>query len=177
MNSYDPEQLRELYLACTATKGSKARGDALEDFVEHVFLQIPSVKLYERDVKDENGEQEVDLIFTHLSSVSQLPIHDVVAVVECKNERKKTGPEHINHFAMKLRTRGVPIGVLVTSAGLSGGRGRYGHAAITTALSTGVTIIVIEAAELAGLSAADELVGLLRLRLSELRTFRGYRSI
>ena len=57
MNSYDPEQLRELHMACIAAKGSKARGDALEDFVEHVFLQVPSVKLYERDVKDENGEQ------------------------------------------------------------------------------------------------------------------------
>ena len=111
--------------------------------------------------------KEVDLIFTHLNSISQLPIHDVVVVVECKNERKRTGPEDINHFAMKLRTRGVPIGIMVTSAGLSGGRGRYGHAAITTALSTGVTIIFIKTAELVDLRAADQFVGLLRLRLSE----------
>jgi hypothetical protein len=116
-------------------------------------------------------------VFTHLNYISQLPIHDAVVVVECKNERKKVGPEDINHFAMKLRTRSVPIGVLVASAGLSGRRGRYGHAAITTALSTGVTIIVIKTVELVNLDSADEFVDLLRLRLSELRTFRGYRSI
>jgi hypothetical protein len=78
---------------------------------------------------------------------------------------------------MKLRTRSVPIGVFVTSAGLSGEPGRHGHAAITTALSTGVTIIVIKTGELVDLKTSDDFVGLLRLRLSELRTFRGYRSI
>lgn len=177
MNQYEPDQLRELHRVCQTARGSKARGDALEDLVEHVFVRVPSVSLFRRDVKDDNGEQEVDLVFTHLNSISSLPIQDAVIIVECKNERKKTDPEQINHFAMKLRTRALPIGILVTAAGISGGRGRYGHAAITTALSTGVAIIVVESVELIRLGDSSDLVNLLVLRLTELRTFRGYRSV
>jgi hypothetical protein len=53
------------------------RGGALEDLVEFVFSKIPSVKLYQRDVRDEDGAQEVDLIFSHYPAISRIPISDV----------------------------------------------------------------------------------------------------
>jgi hypothetical protein len=177
MESYQAETLRELSCACEKAKGSYARGAALEDFVEYVFSAVSSVNLYARDVNDESGSQEVDLVFSHHHSLSGIPLPDVTIIVECKNERIKTSAAHVREFGNKLRTRSISIGVLVTYAGLSGSPGRHGHAAIRDELQNGVAIIVVMASELAGLQAPVGLSILLTNRLNELRTFRGYRSI
>jgi hypothetical protein len=126
---------------------------------------------------DESGAQEVDLVFTHLHSVSRLPISDVTIIVECKNEATRTSAHQVREFGSKLRSRALNIGILVTSAGLSGGRGTAVHSAIRDELQAGVAIIVVTAAELGDLNTSDDLVQLLTERLSELRTYRGYRSI
>jgi Restriction endonuclease len=179
MDPFDPALLKSLLDACESAIGSHARGAALENLVQHVFTASPSVKLYERDVKDQSGAQEIDLVFSHLFSMSLLPIPDVTIITECKNERKKTSSAHIFGFAAKLQTRSANIGVFVTAAGLSG-KPRpetAAHAAIRDALAGGISIIVVTAEEVSTLSSADELAVLLRDRLMELRTFRSYRSI
>ena len=177
MNAYVKVKLATLLAAVTSAQTSVALGSALEDLVQHVFEQVPSVEIYERDVRDESGAQEVDLVFTHLHSVSRLPISDVTIIVECKNEATGTSAHQVREFGSKLRSRALNIGILVTSAGLSGGRGTAGHSAIRDELQAGVAIIVVTAAELGDLNTSDDLVQLLTERLSELRTYRGYRSI
>lgn len=177
MNSYTAAKLGALLDACVLAKGSYARGAALENLVEYVFLSVPSVKLYARDINDEDNSQEVDLVFTHFYPMSTLPMPDVTIIVECKNEKKRTSAAHIREFGSKLRTRSMNIGILVTFSGLSGRSGRHGHAAIREELQNGVAIIVVTANELAALRAPTHLVGLLTNRLNELRTLRGYRSI
>ena len=177
MGSYSAAKLRALSDACGLARGSYARGAALEDFVEHVFLSVQSVRLYARDIQDEDGSQEVDLVFTHYHPLSRLPMPDVTIIVECKNEKLRVSAAHVREFGNKLRTRSMNIGILVTSAGLSGRPGRHGHAAIRDELQNGVAIIILTANELAVLQTPDDLVGLLTNRLNELSTFRGYRSI
>lgn len=179
MDPYDPARLKELLEACGSAKGSHARGAALEDLVQHVFTSIPTVELYERDVKDQNGAQEVDLVFSHLFGISLLPMPDVTIIIECKNEKRRSSSAQIIVFAAKLRSRSANIGVFVTAAGLSGKMRpeTAAHAAIRDALADGVSIIVVTAQELAAISSSVELAALLRSRLLELRTFRSYRSI
>jgi len=177
MNSYLPEKLNSLLHASRTAIGSSGRGAALEDLVEHVFEGVPSVSLYARDVKDESGCQEVDLVFAHFFPISRLPILDVTIIIECKNERTKTSAAEVREFGSKLRTRSMNVGVLVTAAGLSGKRGVAGHSAIRDELSNGTSIIVVIAEELAHLRNPDDLVVLLTARLNELRTVRGYRSV
>jgi hypothetical protein len=177
MDSYSSAKLSALFDACGSASGSYARGAALEDLVEYAFLPVPGVKLYARDVRDENGSQEVDLVFTHLQSLSSLPMPDVTIIVECKNENKRTSAAHVREFGNKLRTRSMNIGILVTSAGLSGRPGQHGHAAIRDELQNGVAIIVVVARELTALDMPHDLARLLTSRLNELRTLRGYRSI
>jgi Restriction endonuclease len=177
MNAYVKVKLGALLAASVSATTSAARGSTLEDLVQHVFEHVPSVAIYERDVKDASGAQEVDLVLSHLQSVSRLPIPDVTIIVECKNERRKTSAPHVMAFGSKLRSRGLNIGILVTSAGLSGQRGTAAHSAIRDELRGGVSIIVVTAAELGDLNNPDDLVQLLTERLNELRTYRDYRSI
>src|SRR5258708_6982152 len=123
MNAYVQDKLRTLLAACASARTRATRGSTLEDFVQYVFEHVPSVAIYERDVKDESGAQEVDLVFSHLYPVSGIPIPDVTIIVECKNERRNTSAPQVMAFGSKLRSRGLNIGILVTSAGLSGERG------------------------------------------------------
>ena len=85
-----PEALRELLEACRSASTRATRGSTLEDFVQHVFENTPSVTLFDRDIKDESGAQEVDLVFSHYHFQSNFPVTDVTVIVECKNERRKT---------------------------------------------------------------------------------------
>lgn len=177
MNTYDVDQLRTMLAACESAATRATRGSTLEDFVQYVFENVASVAIFERDVKDESGAQEVDLVFSHLNYVSYFPIQDVTVIVECKNERRRTSSTQITAFGSKLRRRGLNIGILVTMAGLSGVPGTAGHSAIRDELSDGVSIIIVAARELATLTCSDDLVELLRKRLLELRTYRGYQSV
>ena len=140
-------------------------------------MQVPSVSLYARDVKDEDGAQEIDLCFSHFHFLSIIPIPDVTFMVECKNEAKKSSAAQVREFGSKLRTRNLPIGIIVTAAGLSGRQGTHGHAAVRDELACGVAIIVVTADEVASLSSVLDLSSLLIDRLNELRTYRGYRSV
>ncbi|MGH3630772.1 MAG: restriction endonuclease [Sciscionella sp.] len=154
-----------------------ARGKALEDLVQFVFSKVPSVKLYQRDARDEAGAQEVDLVFSHYPAISKIPISDITILIECKNEASPTSAADIREFGTKLRSRSLPIGVFVTTSGLAGTPGRSAHAAIRDELATGSAIIVVTSSELANFDSHNELVRLLMARLLELRTLRGYRSI
>jgi Restriction endonuclease len=176
MDAYVPEKLQTLVEACDVRNRS-ARGAALEDLAEYVLLAIPSVLLNGRDVLDESGTQELDLVFTHLPWLSMVPIPDLLIIVECKNKKRKASSEDITRFGTKLRSRGASIGILVTASGLSGTRGRAGHSAIRDELAGGVAIIVVTAKELATLKTPADLIALLQKRLADLRTYRGYRDI
>lgn len=152
-------------------------GRALEDLVEFTFSKIPSVKLYQRDIKDEDSAQEIDLIFSHYPAISGVPISDITILVECKNEATPASSAQIRDFGTKLRTRSLPIGIFVATRGLAGNPGKNAHAAIRDELALGSAIIVIASGELAVLESPSQLTALFGDRLLELRTFRGYRSI
>ena len=177
MGTYNAVKVREMLAACKSAKTRATRGSSLEDFVQHVFENAPSVALFGRDIKDESGSQEVDLIFSHYHFQSNFPLTDVTVIVECKNEKRRTSAAQIREFGSKLRSRGLNIGILVTMAGLSGKPGTAGHSEVRDQLTLGTSIIVITAQELGELTCSSDLSELLTRRLLELRTYRGYRSI
>jgi hypothetical protein len=174
---YSRTHLDKLRERCRSAHGSAARGATLEDLADYVFSKVPSVVLHERDVKDEDGSHELDLVYGHFVTLSRMPIPDVALIVECKNESARTSSAHVHAFGTKLRTRSLTAGVLVTTAGLSGRRGRHGHAAIRDQLTMGAAIIVVTADELAALRTTQDLTGLLTHRMLELQTNRGYVSL
>lgn len=175
--TYDQGKLAELTRACHDALTSTEKGAALENLVEYVFTRIPSVELYQRDVKDAAGAQEIDLVFGHIVSESGIPIPDVTIMIECKNEADRTTAPQIREFATKLSTRSLSKGVLVTTAGITGTAGTAGHEAIETELARGVVIIVVLRSELEALTGPHSLVELLRARVLELQTYRRYPSL
>ena len=178
MSSFQPQMLAALCVACSRTRGSVARGSALEDLVEYLFTCVPSVQLYERDVKDDSGAQEIDLVFSHYQSISLLPMPDVTAIVECKNERRKTSSDQVRSFGSKLRSRSLSVGILVTASGLSGSKRTHAHSSIRDELGLGVSIIVATLEDLCKItSMPDDFSRLLTERINELRTHRTYLSI
>ncbi|MGW0356119.1 restriction endonuclease [Nocardia nova] len=176
MSRYDSDFLAGLHRACVEATGSHARGKALEDFVEYVFSQLPSVDLFARDVRDLDGSQELDLVFSHSQALSEIPVADLLFMIECKNEQEKVSAEKISRFGTKLRSRSLPIGIFVTTAGIAGKAGTSAYAALRDELGNGIAIIVVLADELAKLTTHGDLTLLLRRRLMELRTYRGYRT-
>lgn len=177
MAAYSPGRLVDLLNVCVTSQESHKRGAALEDLVEHVFCAVPSVKLHDRDVKDEDESQEIDLVFTHFYPMSMIPIPDINIFVECKNEKDRTSAAHVREFGTKLRSRNLGIGILVTTAGLAGDSRKSAHAAIRDELQNHAAIIIVKAGELAELVKTEDLALLLTGRLSELRTLRGYRTL
>lgn len=177
MTDFDWARLADLCVSCSRARGSVARGRTLENLVEYIFSCVPSVQLFERDVKDEGGAQEIDLVFSHYQSMSLLPMPDVTVMVECKNERRKTSSDQVRSFGSKLRSRSLNIGVLVTASGLSGNKSTHGHLSIRDELALGVAIIVLTLNDLAGITEPGELGLLMRRRLCELRTYRTYRTL
>lgn len=173
---YDVSELGRLHANCQdRAQSSAAIGKALEDLVQFVFEGIPSVTLYERNVQDEDGSQEVDLLFSHLCHVSGIPIVDIAVMVECKNETARTSSAQVREFGRKLKSRSLSIGVLVTSSGLAGNPGRNAYAAVRDELDSGQSIIVVRLDEIATAESPDLVAKLLHDRLMELRAFRGYR--
>ncbi|GAA5114461.1 restriction endonuclease [Pseudonocardia adelaidensis] len=175
--SSESDRLHELYKRTLARGSTTTRGRALENFVEEVFCSVSSVRLYERNVLDEDGAQEIDLVLSHYPAISNMPISDISIIIECKNDSRRTSAAEIREFGRKLRSRSLPVGILVTTAGLSGRRGQHGHRAISDELRGGVAIIVTTTAELLSLKDPSEVAMLLFERLMELKTLRGYRTI
>jgi len=174
---FDRAEIHKLRGLCQTARGARARGSALEDLTEYIFRQVPSVSLYQRDVCDEFGVQEVDLVFSHLPVISRLPIPDVTIVVECKNERQRASASQVRDYASKLTSRALNIGILITTAGLSGHGGRNAHGAIRDVLAQGTAIIVVTTDELSSLKTPEDVPGILTDRLVELRTYRNYRTV
>jgi hypothetical protein len=177
MPPYSADKLSELLAACDTARGSYAKGQALEDLGEYIFGEIPGVSLFERDVLDDTGAQELDLVFNNYFHLSGLPISDVTLIVECKNERHRTKAPDISVLTSKIESRSLRIGVLLTRRGVSGRPTTAGHAAIHEALLRGVSLIVITWEDCTRLETTEDLVVLLTQRLQELRVRRYYHSV
>jgi hypothetical protein len=177
MPPYSAGKLGELLAACDSAQGSYAKGQALEDLGEYIFGEIPGVSLFERDVLDDTGAQELDLVFNNFFHLSGLPIADVTLIVECKNERGRTKAADISVLTSKIQSRSLRVGVLLTRRGVSGRPTRAGHATIHEALLQGVSLIVVTWDDCTKLETTEDLVVLLTERLQELRVRRYYHSV
>jgi hypothetical protein len=178
MTAYDPKLLAKLNDACSSAKSNAQKGAALADLVEYVLSEVPGLSVRERSSVDPSGGAEYDFLFNNVWFDSHLP-HEVgvILFVECKNEKRKISAEQVRDFSVKLRDRGKPLGLMVSSAGLAG-RGRtHAHDAIIKELAQGRYIVVLLRSELAALSQPEEFVALFTERLAELVGQGQYTSI
>ncbi|WP_346536865.1 hypothetical protein [Micromonospora sp. DPT] len=178
MSSYNRERIeRELTTLANRAQNTTAKGRRLQDLAEYLLEGVDGLKVVGRNVLNGPRSEEKDLWVRHRPDLSGLPFADVLFPVECKNEDERTSAAQIRDFELKIRDSGGHDGLLVTAKGLSGEPSGRAHHAITMALSQGIRITVITAADLSDLRAPSDLVDLLIDRFTELRVVQGYRTI
>jgi len=85
---------------------SDLKGDCLEELVKSLFMQIPGLCLWGKNVVDEYRAQELDVVFENDTRVSELYFMDPLIITECKNTKKPLGSCEVGWFMRKLQNRG-----------------------------------------------------------------------
>ena len=171
MTAYDQARLAaELAALPQPAASSTAQGRKLQDLMEWLIAELPSVAVTLKNKVNNAKSEEKDLWFTHEPWVSRLPFADVLVPVECKNEATKTSAAEMREFGAKIAASGGSDGLLVSREGLSGSSGKAAHDVVHMELHAGRRIVVITAADLVGLTTTDDLVALVVARHTELRT-------
>jgi hypothetical protein len=151
----------------------KARGDALANLVGYILTSTPGVSDVRYSRRDAFSAQEVDIAFTQQPHADGFPQDDHVPnhiMVECKHLSEPASAMDVAWFYYKLRTRGLSFGILVSSRGLTGSRGR-GSAAqrvIAEALQDRVAIVAMNGTEVCQCTDTAHFVQLVKDRISEL---------
>lgn len=149
-----------------------ARGDALEDLLEYVFGVVPGVRLQKRDVLVAAGSEELDLVFWNDRLRTGLHFLDEnVLFFECKNWGVPVGSQTLAGFAMKAVARHLRYAFLVAANGVTGDP--HDRTAAMAQIDTIFVqhhchIIVLDRADLEALTNTSQLVGLIKLRISEI---------
>jgi hypothetical protein len=178
MSSYDRRRIaQELAALPDPAPNTTAKGRRLQDLAEYLLREIDGLTIVGRNILNGAKSEEKDLWVQHRPYISSLPFADVLFPVECKNEDRRTSGAQIRDFELKIRDSGGHDGLFITAMGLSGDPASRAHHAITMALSRGIRIIVVTAADLASLNTSTDLVDLLIDRFTELRVIQGYHSI
>jgi hypothetical protein len=86
----------------------------------HVMRRIPGIRLENRDVRDSNGSEEIDLVFWNDRLPNGLPFLPNVLIFECKNWLHRVGSESVVFFLNKARTRRLRCAFMVAASGITG---------------------------------------------------------
>lgn len=178
MGAYNPVVLAGLITGCSKQGSSNhVKGEALADLVEYLFTEADGVELIERSLLDADGSGEIDFVFANNPFLSGMQTSNITIFVECKNEARKIGAAQVRTFASKLNDHNQPLGVMITTKGLSGAQRTHAHAVVSSELGHGRTIVVITLSDIANFTHSGDLVTLFRARRQELEVQRHYASI
>jgi hypothetical protein len=148
-----------------------------EDLICQLFETIDGVGLTERNTLNTRRSQEIDVAFWNdqerPSGLWFLPDR---ILVECKNWTQRVGSIEASWFDAKLKRRGPSgkFGILFAANGVTGDPTDHSAAkdVITHALNDGREIVVITNEDLLGLQSSDDLVQLLKVKLTRLAAGR-----
>lgn len=146
------------------------QGRALEDLICYVMGLIPGVVITHRNEFNVFDTEEIDVAIWNDGLVDGLFALPPLILIECKNWSTRVGSNEVNWFDTKLRNRGLPLGILVTTLGITGNAADLtdAHAIVAAALREQRRLIVIRTDELLALNSTDELVRLIKLKLCDL---------
>jgi hypothetical protein len=149
---------------------AKAKGDALEDLICHVFSTIPGISVTKRNQRNAFDTEEIDIAFFNEQIPGGLPFLPCILLVECKNWSSPVGSEHISWFDTKVRQRGLDFGIFVAMQGITGNSQSLtaAHLTIAQALHERRRLVVITRKELLGLKSGADVVLLLKEKLCQL---------
>ena len=147
------------------------KGKALEDLICFLFEAIPGI-IARRNKKNIFETEEVDIFLWNEFSSAGLPspAFPPYILVECKNWSEKVGSSEVSWFNTKLEDRGLSLGILIATQGITGNPQRLtdAHFIVAKALSEQRKIIVITRDDIEKLTSVSDLVRLLKEKLSDL---------
>ena len=146
------------------------QGRALEDMICYVLGRVPSVMITHRNEMNAFETEEIDVAVWNDGVPDGFFFLPNVVLVECKNWSRRVGSAELSWFDTKLRTRGLPFGILVTTQGVTGQGTEMtaAHSIIAKALGEGRRLIVITTDELLTTPSTDALVHLIKLKICDL---------
>lgn len=144
---------------------SAQKGEALEAVVSDTFCQIDGVGLIRRNIEDNAGSIEIDILLynqKHSNGFPYLPSH---LVIECKNWQNPVNSAALTVFAAKLRRFRLDFGILVAASGITGDAHdkTAAHAHLRYVYERdGMIILVLTRVELEALNETADLEALIR---------------
>ena len=151
------------------------KGRALEDLICYLFETIPGISIGARNVLNPFETDELDIgLWNEKSETRLFSLPDVIPI-ECKNWDSSVGSAEVDRFIGKLRRRGLRFGILIATNGITGNTEDKdaAHAIIMAGLMeiTPMRIIVITLEELSALEDSDQLLEMMKRKISELQIY------
>src|SRR5437762_7388870 len=117
--SFQAEIQRRLQ-QCENTLTHYHKGKTLEDFICFLFEAVPGITA-KRNKKNVFETEEVDIFLWNEFSPGGLPspAFPPWILIECKNWSQKVSSSEVSWFDTKLRDRGLSLGILVATQGIT----------------------------------------------------------
>lgn len=144
------DDYRAIYEATLNASTASAKGKSLEDLAEYIFLCIPGINTIARNLR--TLAEEIDLAFSNSGVGFWREIGDPF-IVECKNLSAAVEAKMIRDFRMKLQTKGLRAGFVVTTNRLT----REAIIELRQSLADGRAIIALERVHLEAIANGTQL--------------------
>jgi hypothetical protein len=156
--------------ASAAAQTTTDQGRALEDLICYLFALVPGIAITKRNVMNVFHTEEIDVALWNDPNPDGFSFLPNIILVECKNWSNRVGSGEVNWFDSKLRNRGLDIGILVSTQGITGDANDLtaAHAVVAAALRERRRLVVITVDELLALGDTAELAHLLKEKLCDL---------
>ncbi|WP_312794593.1 restriction endonuclease [Tianweitania sp.] len=156
--------------ASAAAQTTTGQGRALEDLICYLFALVPGIAITRRNVMNVFHTEEIDVALWNDPSPEGFNFLPNIILVECKNWSNSVGSGEVNWFDSKLRNRGLDIGILVSTRGITGDPNDLtaAHAVVAAALRERRRLVVITVEEIVALGDTSELAHLLKEKLCDL---------
>lgn len=164
MASYSKIKIQDFLNRSDTAITSDEKGRIFEDLAVYLFEKYRGMRVAERNVLDNTGAQELDVLFWNNRVHSPFDFLDPILITECKNESRPLSSAKCREFIAKLRSRGANNGILITSSGIAGQSNgyKYANSVIMDALTADkIKVIVIDRDEILSLSTTDDLFDLI----------------
>lgn len=152
-------------LAAGDVGNTAEKGAALEEVVTETLCQLEGVGLIKRNVLDNAGSLEIDILLYNHRQRDGLPFLPNHLVIECKNWQAPVNSATLSVFTGKLRKFRVDFGILVAASGITGDPHdrTAAHAHLRSVYDRdGLAVIVITRTEIEALRDTDDLGTLIR---------------
>jgi hypothetical protein len=156
--------------AARQARSEQQRGRLFEDLICRLFESIVGISVVDRNVFTAGRSQEVDILIAHNARRSEISFLPNFVLIECKNWSWPVSSMEVAWFDRKVKQRGIELGILVATQGVTGEQRErtFAHEIIAWALAERRRLIVITSTDLAQLSSGDDLVDLIWAKLGVL---------